>query len=337
MKVAVLMSGGVDSTVAALLLKEQGHKVTGLTMINWNPGVAIKAAEAAASIGIKHLVADLRKQFQKRVVDYFTGIYEQGQTPNPCVMCNRYIKFGGLLDCALDMGFEKVATGHYARIEHDKGRKRYLLRKAKYLPKDQSYFLYALNQEQLGHILFPLGEMSKPQVKEIAREHNFKVAASKESQEICFIEGDYRDFLKGRVKYQSGPVVDLQGNILGKHQGLPFYTIGQRKGLGISGGRPLYVVALDPESNRLILDGREHLFGKSLTAVNNNYVYYENLEEPLAVQARIRYRAQDAPARLSPEGDKAVLHFDKPQRAITPGQSAVYYLGEYVLGGGTII
>lgn len=337
MKAAVLMSGGVDSTVAALLLKEQGHEVTGLTMINWNPEVAAKAAEAAAAIGIEHLVVDLQKQFQEKVINYFTGVYEEGQTPNPCVRCNRFIKFGSLLDYALDLGFEKVATGHYARIEYHKERKRYLLRKAKYRPKDQSYFLYALNQEQLGHILFPLGEMSKPQVKEIARGYNFKVAASKESQEICFIEGDYRDFLKGRVKYQPGSVVDLQGNVLGKHQGLPFYTIGQRKGLGISGGKPLYVVALDQENNRLILDDQEHLFGKSLTAVNNNFIYYECLEGPLQAAARIRYRAQDAPALISPEGDKIAVQFDNPQRAITPGQSIVYYLDDYVLGGGTII
>lgn len=337
MKVAVLMSGGLDSTVAALLLKEQGHEITGLTMINWNPEAATKAAEAAASIGIEHLVIDLRKQFQERVIDYFTEVYEQGQTPNPCVMCNRYIKFGSLLDYALDMGFEMVATGHYARIEYDENRKRYLLLKAKYLPKDQSYFLYALTQEQLGHILFPLGAMGKPEVREMARLNNFEVAESKESQEICFIEGDYRDFLQGRLKHQPGSVVDLQGNVLGEHRGLPFYTVGQRKGLGIAGGHPLYVVALDTKNNRLILDDQEHLFAKTLTAVNNNFIYYENLNEPLQVKARIRYRAQDAPALISPEGDKIAVQFDNPQRAITPGQSVVYYLGDYVLGGGTII
>ncbi len=336
MKVAVLMSGGVDSTVAALLLKEQGHEVTGLTMINWNPEVAVKAAQAAASMGIRHLTVDLRKPFREKVIAYFTGVYGQGRTPNPCVVCNRCIKFGSLLEYALDKGFEKVASGHYARIEYDENRKRYLLRMARYLPKDQSYFLYALSQEQLGRILFPLGEMSKPEVIEIACRHNFTAAGSKESQEICFIEGDYRHFLQGRLHYQPGLVVDLQGNVLGEHQGLPFYTVGQRKGLGISGGRPLYVVALDFENNRLILDAQEHLWAKTLTAVDNSYIYYEGLEEPLAVQARIRYRAPSAPALLSPRGDSVLLHFDKPQRAITPGQSVVYYLDEYVLGGGTI-
>jgi tRNA-specific 2-thiouridylase len=337
LKIAVLMSGGVDSTVTAFLLKEQGHEVTGLTMINWNFQVAEKAAEAAAAIGIKHLVIDLREQFQEAVIDYFTRVYEQGQTANPCVMCNRLVKFGSLLDYSLDMGFDHVATGHYARIEYDKNRKRYLLRKAKYLPKDQSYFLYALSQEQLSRTLFPLGGMSKPEVREIARINDFKVAESKESQEICFIEGDYRDFLRGRLQYQPGKVVDLQGNVLGHHKGLPFYTIGQRKGLGIAGGRPLYVVALDSENNQLILDDEKHLFGQTLTAINNNFIYYDTLKEPLRVKARIRYRAQDAPAQISPQGNKITVQFDDPQRAITPGQSVVFYLDEYVLGGGTII
>ncbi len=330
------MSGGVDSTVVALLLKEQGHEVTGLTMINWNSEVAAQAAEAAAALHIPHVVVDLQKQFQDKVIDYFTAVYERGQTPNPCVVCNRFIKFGSLLDYALDLGFDVIATGHYARIEYDHSRNRYLLKKGKDLSKDQSYFLYGLNQKQLGHTLFPLGELTKQDIRNIARERNLEVAESKDSQEICFITGDYRDFLQGKLKFDSGQVVDQQGNILGEHRGLPFYTVGQRKGLGISGGRPLYVVALDSENNRLILDESQYLYRSSLTAVNNNLIYYEKLDEPLRVEARIRYRASNAPALLTPQENKILLQFDNPQRAITPGQSVVYYLGDYVLGGGTI-
>lgn len=336
MKVAVLMSGGVDSSVAVLLLKKQGYDVAGLTMINWDAEVADKAREAARSMDIEHKVVDLKQVFHNRVIDYFCRAYEQGETPNPCVECNKYIKFGVLLDTAIEMGFDMVATGHYAQIEFDSSKKRYLLKKGADPSKDQSYFLYGLTQKQLSHTIFPLGDLHKTEVKEIARQNGMAVAEKKESQEICFIPGDYRDFLKDRIKYQSGTVVDLEKNILGTHRGLPFYTTGQRKGLGISAGRPVYVIETDYANNQLVLDDEKYLFCNSLAAVNNNYIYTDYLETPVRVKAKIRYRAALADATIYPEKDGVRVDFDKPQRAVTRGQSVVYYLDDYVFGGGII-
>ncbi len=337
MKIAVLLSGGVDSTVAALLLKEKGYDVAGLTMLNWDQGVVEKAAEAARFLGIEHKVVDLRGVFEKRVIDYFCCAYERGETPNPCVECNRSIKFGIILDIARDTGFDMVATGHYAQIEFDSNRKRYLLKKGSDISKDQSYFLYVLNQEQLSRTLFPLGKMTKKQVMEIAREKGMKVIEERESQEICFIADDYREFLKKKISYKEGEVRDLQGNVLGTHHGLPFYTIGQRKGLGISAGRPVYVIDMDFHNNQLIVDDEENLYKDSLTSMNNNFIYTEQRKSPLRVEAKIRYKARPAKATIYFDEDTVRVKFNKPQRAITRGQSIVYYLCDYVFGGGIIM
>lgn len=337
MKIAVLMSGGVDSTVAAILLKEQGYDIIGLTMVNLDLSVADKAREVAESIGIEHKVIDLKEEFGQRVIDYFCKTYEMGATPNPCVECNKHIKFGALLDAALDFGADAVATGHYVRKEFNEKLNRYLIKKAHDLTKDQSYFLYGLTQEQLARSIFPLGEYTKSEVREIARQKGLKVAESKESQEICFIEKDYRDFIIDKVAYKPGQFVDLQNNVLGEHKGLPFYTIGQRKGLGISAGRPIYVIDLDIENNRIIVDDEKYLMQNSLIAKDNNFIYIEELSHPMQVEVKIRYSANLALARIYPEGDLVKVEFETPQRAVTKGQSVVYYVGDYVLGGGIIV
>ncbi|MEN6391127.1 MAG: tRNA 2-thiouridine(34) synthase MnmA [Syntrophomonas sp.] len=336
LKIAVLMSGGVDSTVSALLLKEAGCQILGLTMIGWDEQAAGKAAAAARGLGIEHRVVDLRGVFQDKVVDYFCRTYERGETPNPCVECNRWVKFGALLDAARQMGCEKVATGHYARIEEKTGG-RFLLKRGRDQSKDQSYFLYALSREQLAHIVFPLGDLSKNEVRALAVRHGLPVAEEKESQEICFVADDYRDFLKDRVWARPGEVVDRQGQVLGTHRGIPFYTIGQRKGLGIAGGRPLYVTSLQLSSNRVIMGDNHELFSTNLLAEDCNFIIVDSLKEPMPVQAKIRYRAALAEAVIAPQGNLVRVEFEEAQRAITPGQSVVFYNGDYVVGGGRIL
>ncbi len=336
MKIAVLLSGGVDSAVAAMLLQEQGYDITGLTMINYHEEIAEEAKELAAVLGISHRVVDLREAFAEKVIDYFCQVYEKGCTPNPCVMCNRYLKFGLLLDIAMDMGFDMVATGHYARIEYNSLRNRYLLKKGIDSQKDQSYFLYVLQQEQLARTIFPLGNIGKDKVREIARDRGIQIGTERDSQEICFIEGDYRDFIKGRINFQPGKVVDLENNELGTHRGLPFYTIGQRRGLGISAGRPVYVVDMDLVRNLLIVDDEEKLYRDSLSSMDNNMIYVNELDSSLRVEAKIRYKANPAAGILFQEEDRLRIEFEQAQRAITPGQSVVYYIDDYVLGGGVI-
>ncbi len=338
MKIAVLMSGGVDSSMAALLLKEKGYDIFGLTMINWDLKAAEQAAAAARYLGIGHQVMDLRKIFYEKVIEYFYRGYEKGLTPNPCVECNRHIKFGALLEYALQLNCDQVATGHYARVELDSNSKRYLLKKGVDQTKDQSYFLYGLNQQQLGRSLFPLGSLNKTEVMEMAREAGIKGAVNPESQEICFINGDYREFIQDKVKHHPGEVVDLNGKNLGSHRGLPFYTIGQRRGLGISAGRPIYVTALDNDNNRLIIGDETDLYHDCLLTEDNNFIYHENIDFPIQVEAKIRYASQPAPAQLAKvSDDRLQVAFESPQRAITSGQSAVYYVDDYVLGGGIIV
>lgn len=335
MKVAVLLSGGVDSSVAALLLRELGFEVFGLTMINYETEVAGQAKEAAEQIGIQHHIVDLRRQFEDEIISYFCRAYESGETPNPCVKCNRCIKFGILLSAAEQLGADKIATGHYARIDFDEEKQRWLLRKGIDLQKDQSYFLYGLTQAQLAKTIFPLGGLTKLEVRQKAARHGLKAAAERDSQEICFTK-DYQEFLRGRVSYEPGDVVDGQGNIIGRHKGLPFYTVGQRKGLGISGGRPIYVVSFEKEKNQLVVDDEQYLFSRSLIAGENNFILHDKLPDQMRVQAKIRYRSQAAPATIYREDDMVRVEFDQPQRAITPGQSVVYYRDDYVVGGGII-
>ena len=337
MKVAVLLSGGIDSAVSCLLLMKQGFDITGLTMINRDVAVADKAAQVARQIGIEHQIVDLREEFAARVITPFCDEYQRGITPNPCVECNQFIKFGQLLDYAIENGFDRVATGHYAQIDYNEAKHRYLLKKGVDYKKDQSYFLYRLGQKQLSRILFPLENLTKDEVKEIAADQGLQVANEKESQEICFITGDYRDFLSARITSLSGDIIDKQGHIIGKHNGLAYYTIGQRHGLGVNAGKKVYVIEIDVSRNLLVVDEEPYLFSRELMAAQNNLISVENLEAPLHVEAKIRYAAAPAPAIITPVGDKVQVLFDQPQRAITPGQSVVYYQGETVIGGGRII
>lgn len=354
-RVLVAMSGGVDSSVAAALLVERGYEVIGVTMQIWDPAVTEVAGEhvgccslaavedarrVANRLGIPYYVLNFRRAFEERVIRYFCAEYLRGRTPNPCVACNRFIKFELLLQKARALGATYVATGHYARVVYDEGSSRYQLCRSRDEEKDQTYFLYTLTQEQLAHTLMPLGDYTKEEVRQMARQRNLPVAEKPESQEICFIpENDYRKFLRevAGPQIKPGPFLDLEGNVLGQHEGLPFYTVGQRRGLGIAAGRRLYVVDIDPARNAVILGPAEALWRSELVAEDNNFISIEELTSPLEVQAQIRYRSRPAPAVISPLGEGLVkVSFLEPQRAITPGQAVVYYRGQCVVGGGTI-
>ncbi len=338
MKVSVLMSGGLDSTVAALLLREQGYEVSGLTMLHWQQDTAKKAALIAKELQIEHNVVDLREAFYSSVVDYFCAAYEKGHTPNPCVKCNEKIKFGLLLDSALYGGADRVASGHYARIAFDDRNHCYRLMKGIDDSKDQSYFLYRLNQPQLSKLIFPLGEYRKEEVRDIARRFHLPLAEEKDSQEVCFIDGDYREYIRPRSNCPEGDFLDREGKKLGRHRGIPFYTIGQRRGLAVNAGHPLYVIEINPDKNQIILGDNEELFGRELYFKENHFICPDNAKLPIKVRAKIRYAAKEAEAILDRVGDGTWrLTFSEAQRAITPGQSVVYYQGDCVLGGGTIM
>ena len=336
------MSGGIDSSVAAFLLKEKGFKVIGATLQLWQfiSNRTVKAKRVAEKLDIPHYLFDVEDIFKEKIIDSFCKEYRQGITPNPCIRCNQYIKFEYLLKKAKDLGIEFVATGHYARIEYDKSRKKYLLKKAVDSKKDQSYVLYPLRQNQLKQILLPLGGYTKEEVKKKARELALSAESEKESQEICFIPGnDYRKFLKDWIPEVncSGSILNNKGEILGRHSGVAFYTVGQRKGLGISNKEPLYVRALEPKSNTVFVTPEKNLYQDELIARAVSYIHMKNISEGFMVKAKIRYLHQGAEANLFPlKGNKALVKFEEAQRAITPGQAVVFYDGDIVLGGGII-
>ena len=339
-KVLVGMSGGVDSAVTALLLQRQGYAVTGVTLLLHDCGNggqdARDAAAVAAALGIEHRTLDLSAAFEREVMHRFVSEYCAGHTPNPCIDCNSEIKFGAMLDYALSQGFDYIATGHYARVAFVGGQ--YRLLRGKDRAKDQSYVLYQLTQRELSHLLLPLGEYSKDEVRAIAEEAGLVSARRRDSQDICFIpDGDYVRFLCdwGGVRLNGGDFVDESGRVLGRHRGLVAYTTGQRKGLGVSADRPLYVLSKNAQSNTVLLGDNEQLFSAALLAVNASWVG-ETPTEPLRVTAKTRYSQKEAEATVIPDGDFVRVTFDSPQRAITAGQAVVFYDGETVLGGATI-
>ncbi|HEV2912633.1 MAG TPA: tRNA 2-thiouridine(34) synthase MnmA [Pyrinomonadaceae bacterium] len=368
MKIAVAMSGGVDSSAAAAILKAEGHDLVGFTMQLWNQRRGLNVDEhgeplpsrccslddvydarrVAEELGFPFYVLNLERDFERDVVAPFVASYLNGETPIPCVSCNSRLKFASLDRLALSLGCEKVATGHYARVEYDARRGRYRLLRGRNPHKDQSYFLWELTQEQLSRALFPLGEMSKPEVREVARRRELPVAEKSESQEICFVpDGDYAGFIDRYLEAEGererlpgeGLIVDTHGQSLGTHQGIHRYTVGQRRGLRIASERPLYVVSIDADRNLVTVGQQEELLSKEFIAAGLNWVSVEQPAEPVRAEVRVRYRHTPAPASVTPltEGGRALVTFDEPQRAITPGQATVFYRGDEVIGGGWIM
>jgi len=342
-KVIVGMSGGVDSSVAAALLKEQGYEVIGLTIrVKPDDGSDddIHVAQSVArKLGITHHTADCRNLFSREVIDHFCAEYSHGRTPNPCVRCNEYVKFDALLKEARRAEAEFVATGHYARIEKDDG-STYHLKKGRDRGKDQSYFLYFFKQDIMGRILLPLGGLKKEDVRDIARALGLASADREESHDVCFVaSGDYRSFVGERMPSAGEPgfILDTKGNVLGRHRGILSYTVGQRKGMGISAESPLYVTSIDAERNAIIIGPKADVYGDELVASNLNWIEFDALDKPIAVKAKIRYRHREGEAVVTPlSGGNVNVKFAQPQMAITPGQSVVFYDGSHVVGGGTI-
>jgi len=347
------MSGGVDSSAAAALLLEQGYEVVGVTLKLWpqdcvsraedkccGPQAVTDARSVCHNLGIRYYLIDEAKDFQKHVIGYFADEYKAGRTPNPCVMCNEHLKFGRLIERADQLGADKIATGHFARVEQDEATGRYLLKRGHDEHKDQTYFLFSLRQDQLSRALFPLGEKTKSDTREVARECNLKTADKEESMEICFVpDNDYGGFLQkaGLAQKHRGEIVDLQGRVLGHHEGIEFYTIGQRKGLGLSAPNPLYVLELNAKENRVVVGPVENLESDTFEVERCNWIAFEELTEPIEVTTRIRYNHSGTMATVEPGANGcASIKLHTPQRAIAPGQACVFYQDDLVVGGGWI-
>ena len=338
------MSGGVDSSTTAYLLKKQGFNVTGITLAMFNENNLdfqknVKdAKDTCKLLDIPHLVFNVEKDFKKYVIDYFISEYENGRTPNPCVICNRFVKFEGLLLKADELGIKHISTGHYASVEEKNGK--YLLKKGIDDKKDQSYFLYNLTQKQLSRSIFPLGQYTKKQVRDIAQKAKLPVSHKNESQEICFIkDNNYKKFINEHKtkNMPKGEFVDSKGNVLGYHSGITNYTVGQRRKLGISIGKPMYVLDIDKENNRILLGSNKELFSTHLIAKDLNWIMIDKLEKEMEVKAKIRYGAKPADAAIYPlESNRVKVIFTTAQRAITKGQAVVFYNDQYVVGGGII-